>query len=186
MRRSLGCLIAVLVLAVALAGCQTTVDRPAPSSPAEASSANGPMEADAESPNGQQTDRSGPRRFNYSEVKEAQKELDDAERELLEEHVAKAISDFQDKGSGKLRATLEGVRKARDDGYDLTPLCNPNIEFHEFDNRHLSALFQAGQNEYVVRFDDPAFTRHSSCSGQVDIKIWVNVTAARVRKTVNR
>ena len=187
MRRSLGCLIVVLVLAGALAGCQTTVDRPEPPSPAEVSSAKGSMEADAESPGGQQIDLSGSRRLNYSDVKEAQRSLDEEERKLLEEHVAKAISDFQDKGSGKLRAMLEGVRKARDDGYDLTPLCNPNVRFDDFPNEHLLALYEAGQNEYTVRFDIPAFARSSSCPRQdVDIAIWVYVTAARVRKTVNK
>ena len=153
---SRGHLTVVLILAVALAGCQPIVDTVAPSPPVDGFGANGAeVKENAKLPGGEATPicKLPP---DYCELKKRQKKLGDDERKMLENYFRKAVADFQAKGSGMLEATLKAAWKAKKEGYDLAPLCKPNITFNEIPNHLMSQLYQAGQNQFDVRFEFPA------------------------------
>ena len=186
MDRSKGRLTVVLVLAAALAGCQPVMDSPAPSPPVDDTGANGAdMKEAAKLPSGE-ANHIGILPDDYFKVKEMYERLGDHVQKLLQNDVARAVDDFRSDSNDRLWATLEGVRKVKEAGYDLAPLCEPYIIFIELNDlikeiHYLPQLYQAGQNEFEVKFNHPDLGIYCHRQDE-DIEIYVNYVAARIRK----
>lgn len=187
----------ILPLVVALVGCQTTtVGDIAPSSPVEVSRVNGPdMKLSS-----RQEDRSvgvSEESIIYSKITALRKNhdistirkiLDGIERDAVHGEIDRMVEEYLAEGNDKLRATLKAMRKAKNDGFDLTLSCRPKIHFVEFPNHRLSRLYKTGQNEFHVSFDASSdFSEIFSKSENEDclgVNLHAAVLAARTLKEV--